>query len=150
MAYSMDPTISKVSGQLKTGLVPSTDTGKSAALTLPEAYAIPKGSQHKDAAWKFIEYMTRPDTNKVLAKEIGILPIWVSLFSDPDLTAIYPFWADFQAQLPTARGLSKVTWYNDFVDITNAQLHKALAGEQTAQQALDSMASQLSKFNCVP
>jgi multiple sugar transport system substrate-binding protein len=94
--------------------------------------------------------MTSKDTNKTLAKEIGILPIWTELFSDPDLTAIYPYWKDFQAQLSTARGLTTVTWYSDFVDITNAELHKALGGEQTAQQALDNMASQLTKFNCVP
>lgn len=150
MAYTKDPTVSKVDGQISIGLVPSVEGGKSAALTLPEAYAIPKNSQHKEAAWKFIEYMTSKETNKVLAKEIGILPIWVDLFSDPDLTAIYPYWKDFQTQLSTARGLSKLTWYSDLVDISTAELHKALAGEQTPQQALDNMASQLSQFNCVP
>lgn len=150
LSYTTDTTISNVSGQIKIGLVPSTATGSSAALTLPEAYAIPTGSQHKEAAWKFIQYMTSKETDKKLAQEIGILPIWVDLFSDPDLTSLYPFWADFQAQLSTARGLSKITWYSDFVDISNAELHKALGGEQTAQQALDNTASQLSSFNCVP
>ncbi len=150
MAYTEDTSISSVAGQVKTGLVPTTATGSSAALTLPEAYAIPTGSKHKEAAWKFIQYMTSKETDKILAKEIGILPIWVDLFSDPELTSVYPFWADFQAQLSTAKGLTKVTWYSDFVDISNAELHKALAGEQTAQEALDNTASQLSQFNCVP
>lgn len=149
-AYTEDETISKVAGQIEVGVVPSAENGATAALTLPEAYAIPTGSQHKEAAWKFIEYMTSKETNKVLAQEIGVLPIWVDLFSDPDLTALYPQWADFQAQLTSARGLSKLTWYSDLVDISTAELHKALAGEQTAQEALDNMASQLSDFNCVP
>jgi len=149
-AYTEDTTLSNVAGQIKIGLVPTTATGSSAALTLPEAYAIPTGSQHKEAAWKFIEYMTSKDTDKKLAQDIGILPIWVDLFSDPDLTTLYPYWADFQAQLSTARGLSKLTWYSDFVDISNAELHKALAGEQTAQEALDNTAAQLQEFNCVP
>ena len=150
MAYTKDPTVSNVDGQISIGLVPAADNGKSAALTLPEAYAIPVNSQHKEAAWKFIEYMTSKETNKELAQEIGILPIWVDLFSDPDLTSIYPFWKDFQAQLATARGLSKLTWYSDLVDISTAELHKALSGKQTAQQALDNMASQLSSYNCTP
>lgn len=150
MAYTKDPTISKVDGQIESGLVPAVEGGKSAALTLPEAYAIPVNSQHKDAAWKFIQYMTSKETNKKLAQEIGILPIWVDQYSDPELTTLYPYWKDFQAQLTTARGLTKVTWYSDFVDISTAELHKALAGEQTAQKALDNMASQLSKYNCVP
>jgi multiple sugar transport system substrate-binding protein len=148
--YTNDASISNVSGQIKTGLVPKTASGSSAALTLPEAYAIPVNSQHKDAAWKFINYMTSKESNKVLAKDIGILPIWTDLFADPELTALYPYWADFQAQLSSARGLSTITWYSDFVDISNAELHKTLAGKQTAQEALDNMASQLSNFNCVP
>jgi multiple sugar transport system substrate-binding protein len=150
MSYTKDPTLSKVDGQVKVGLVPTVEGGKSAALTLPEAYAIPTNSKHKDAAWKFIKYMTSKETNKKLAQEIGVLPIWVDLYSDADLTTIYPFWKDFQAQLTTARGLSKLTWYSDFVDISTAELHKALSGGQTAQEALDNMASQLSKYKCVP
>jgi len=150
MAYTKDPAVSQVDGQIKVGLVPGVEAGQSAALTLPEAYAIPSGSQHKEAAWKFIEYMTSKETNKVLASEIGLLPIWVDLYADPDLTAKYPFWADFQAQLQTARGLSKLTWYGDFVDISTAEVHKALAGEQTAQQALDNMAAGLAQFECKP
>lgn len=150
MAYTKDPTVSKVDGQVKIGLVPGAEAGKSAALTLPEAYAIPANSKNKEAAWKFIEFMTSKDTNKLLAKEIGVLPIWVDLYSDPELTAVYPFWADFQTQLASARGLSKLTWYSDLVDISTAELHKALSGAQTAQEALDNMASQLSDYNCVP
>ena len=150
MAYTKDPAVSQVDGQIKVGLVPGVEAGQSAALTLPEAYAIPSGSQHKEAAWNFIEYMTSKETNKVLASEIGLLPIWVDLYADPDLTAKYPFWADFQAQLQTARGLSKLTWYGDFVDISTAEVHKALAGEQTAQQALDNMAAGLAQFECKP
>lgn len=150
MAYTADETISSVSGKINTGLVPKTDTGTGIALTLPEAYAIPVGSQHKEAAWKFIEFMTSKDTNRYLAKEIGALPIWVDLFSDPELVGLYPYWADFQAQLSSAVGLPKVTWYSDFVDISNAEFHKALAGEQTPKEALDNMASQLSQYNCVP
>jgi multiple sugar transport system substrate-binding protein len=150
MAYTKDPSVSNVEGQIEVGLVPGAEAGMSAALTLPEAYAIPSGSQHKEAAWKFIEFMTSKETNKVLAQEIGLLPIWVDLYADPGLTANYPFWADFQAQLETARGLSKLTWYGDFVDISTSEVHKALAGEQTAQQALDNMASGLSQFECKP
>ncbi len=149
MAYANDPTLSKVVDEIKTGIVPSTATGGSAALTLPEAYAIPVNSKHKEAAGKFIAYMTSKDSNKELAKSIGILPIWTDLFADPELTQLYPYWSDFQGQLATARGLTTVTWYSDFVDISNAEIHKALAGEQTAQQALDNTASQLSKYNCV-
>ncbi|MDI6770651.1 MAG: sugar ABC transporter substrate-binding protein [Anaerolineales bacterium] len=150
MAYANDPNVSTVVDQIKVGLVPGVTAGQSAALTLPEAYAIPIGSEHKEAAWKFIEFMTSKDTNKALANEIGLLPIWVDLYTDPELIAKYPFWADFSSQLSTARGLSTLTWYGDFVDISTAEIHKALAGKQTAQQALDNIAAGLSQFACKP
>ena len=149
MKYANDPEKSNVVGQVKVALVPGAEVGQSAALTLPEAYAVPTNSKHKEAAWKFIEFMTSRETNKTLAKQIGLLPIWVDLYTEPELTALYPYWADFAAQLPTTRGLSTITWYGDFVDISTAEVHKALTGEQTAQQALDAMAKGLAQFECV-
>ncbi len=149
MAYANDATISNVVGQVQVGLVPGAEAGQSASLTLPEAYAIPANSRHKEAAWKFIEFMTSRETNKQLAKEIGLLPIWVNLYTEPELAALYPFWVGFSAQLNTARGLSTLTWYGDFVDVAIAEVHKALTGGQTAQQALDAMAAGLAEFECV-
>jgi len=146
VAFANDANASSVVGEVEVGLVPA--GGKS--LTLPEAFAIPANSQHKEAAWKFIEYMTSKESNVVIAKEIGLLPIWVDLFTDPELTEMYPHWASFYAQLDNVRGLSTLTWYGDFVDIGQTEFHKALAGEQTAQEALDNMASGLAEFECVP
>jgi multiple sugar transport system substrate-binding protein len=149
MAYANDESLSNVVGQVEVGLAPGAEPGMSASLTLPEAYAIPANSQHKEAAWKFIEYMTSVETNKILAEEIGLLPIWVDLYTDPELTALYPEWAEFSAQLDTARGLSTLTWYGDFVDIAAVEIQKALNGEQTAQEALDATAAGLADFECV-
>lgn len=149
MSYANDSSISNIVDQVEVGLVPGVEAGQSAALTLPEAYAIPANSKHKEAAAKFIEFMTSRETNKLLAKEIGLLPIWVDLYTDPELVELYPFWADFSEQLATARGLSTLTWYGDFVDIAAAEVHAALAGQQSAQEALDAMAKGLSEFECV-
>lgn len=150
MAYANDPAQSAVVDQVAVGLVPGAEPGTSATLTLPEAYAIPVNSQHKEAAWRFIAYMTSRESNIFLAKEIGLLPIWVDLYTDEELTALYPFWADFAAQLETARGLSTLTWYGDFVDVAQIEVHAALAGEKTPQEALDAMAEGLAEFSCVP
>lgn len=149
LAYANNPELSKVVGQVQVGLVPGARAGQSAALTLPEAYAIPANSKHKEAAWKFIEFMTSRETNQILAEQIGLLPVWVNLYTDPGLVERYPFWADFSDQLATARGLSTLTWYGDFVDVAAAEVHAALAGQRSAQEALDAMAQRLSEFECV-
>jgi len=146
MAYAQDPAKSKVAGQVKVGLVPGAKPGVSAALTLPEAYAIPKGSRNKANAWKFIEYMTSKETNKKLAQQIGILPIWTSQYTDKDLVKLYPYWADFSKQMASAQGLSVLTWYNNFVDVCIAETQKMLSGKTTPQQTLDEMAGLLKDY----
>lgn len=150
MAYANNPEVSDVVGQIKVAMVPGAEEGMTAALTLPEAYAIPVGSKHKEAAWKFIEYMTSKETNKVLAKEIGLLPIWVDLYTDPELLELYPHWKDFAKQIETARGLSTLTWYGDFVEACITEVQKALMGKVTAKEALDTMAKVLKDYECVP
>ena len=146
LPFANDETVSSVTGEIEVGLVPSGGM----ALTLPEAFAIPANSEHKEAAWKFIEYMTSVESNVVIAKEIGLLPIWVDLYADPELTEKYPYWAEFYTQLDNVRGLSTLTWYGDFVDIGQTEVHKALAGKQSAQEALDNMATGLAEFECIP
>jgi multiple sugar transport system substrate-binding protein len=145
-AFAEDDTLSSVQGEINIGTVPE----GAPSLTLPEAFAIPANSEHKDAAWKFIEYMTSEDTNRFMANELGMLPIWVDLYTDADLVAKYPEWEAFSRQLGSVRGLSTLTWYGDLVDISTAEIHKALGGAQTAQEALDAIASGLEEFNCVP
>jgi len=146
MSYAQDPARSKVIGQVKVGLVPGGKVGTSAALTLPEAYAIPKGSTNKANAWKFIEFMTSRETNKKLAQQIGILPIWSGQYTDSDLVKLYPYWADFSKQMASAKGLAVLTWYNNFVDVCIPETQKMLSGKLTPKDALNEMAGLLKDY----
>lgn len=150
MAYVEDEKVSNVKGQVKVVNVPGAKKGMTATLTLPEAYAIPTGSQHKKATWKFIEFMTSRKTNKILAQKIGTLPIWEDLYTDPELVKVYPYWADFSSQINTARGLSILTWYGNFAEANIPVIQEMLAGKITPQEALDKMAELLSDYRCKP
>ncbi|HEY9594213.1 MAG TPA: sugar ABC transporter substrate-binding protein [Spirochaetia bacterium] len=150
MAYAQDPTKSKVVNQIKIAPVPGGKAGISAALTLPEAYAIAKGSKNKANAWKFIQYMTSKETNKKLAQQIGLIPIWTSLYTDKDLVKLYPYWADFSRQLATAQGLSVLTWYNNFVDVCLPEMQKMLSDKATPQDTLNEMADLLKDYAGTP
>jgi multiple sugar transport system substrate-binding protein len=82
-AFAEDDALSSIQGELAIGTVPA----GAPSLTLPEGFAIPANSENKEAAWKFVEYMTSVDTNRFMAEQIGMLPIWVDLYTDPDLVA---------------------------------------------------------------
>ncbi|MFQ5854257.1 MAG: extracellular solute-binding protein [Anaerolineae bacterium] len=149
-AFAQDESLSKIVGKVKVGLVPGKEPGMSAALALPEAMAIPKNSKHKEAAWKFIEFMTSKPVNKLMALEIGAIPIYVDLYNDPELVDRYPYWKEFGAQLDTAQGLMQTTWLDQWGQVTMVEIQKALAGHQTAQEALDAIYAETGEFEGQP
>jgi multiple sugar transport system substrate-binding protein len=147
---AQDAKLSKVVGKVKVGLVPGSKEGVSGALALPEAMSIPKNSKHKEAAWKFIEFMTNKQTNKMMADQIGAIPIYGDLYNDPDLLTKYPYWKEYGAQLATAQGLMKVTWLDQWGQIAMVEIQKCLAGKQTAQQAVEAIYNQTKDFEGQP
>jgi len=136
-AYSNDPSVSKIVGEIEVAeWIPAAREEFQATLTLPEALAIPATSQHKEAAWKYIEYMTSPEREKERALEIGTLPTWKDLFTDPDLLAQYPYWKYFGEQALYAKGHPKLTWFDEWAVNEQIEVQNALMGKKTPEQAL--------------
>lgn len=111
-------------------------------LTLPEAMAIPKTSQHKEAAWKYIEYMSSKELDKERCLALGSLPIWTELLTDADLLAKFPFWENFSKQIGYAKGLPNVLWYDEFVNILTIESQKILLGQVSVDEGLASIQAQ--------
>ncbi len=149
-AYAQDPELSQIVGQVGIALVPGKEEGMTAALTLPEAFSIPIKAKNKELSWKLIEFLGSRDVNKRMALEIGALPIYIDMYTDPDLLELYPFWEDFSVQMDTARGLTQVTWYTTFAEVMGVEVQAALAGEKTAQEALDAGAEALAEYDGKP
>lgn len=57
--------------------------------------AIPSYSKHKDAAWKFITYMSSPKQNSLLCQKYGPLPVHASTFKDDPFfsSGVYQAWS---------------------------------------------------------
>jgi multiple sugar transport system substrate-binding protein len=149
-SYAQDSTKSSVVGQVEVAsYLPAKDAKLQTTLTLPEAFAIPKTSAHKQAAWKYIQYMISADKDKERATEIGSLPLFNSLYKDPGLLKLYPYWEQFGKQSSVARALPLVDWYDELVQTTIVDIQKMLLGSQTPQATADSLAAYLKgkKYN---
>ncbi len=143
-SYANDPTKSKVVGDVKVAeWLPAQSSQFQTTLTLPEAFAIPKASKNKKAAWSYIQYMISEQRDKERALDIGSLPLFKNLYTDPQLTKLYPYWAQFGKQSSVARALPLVDWYDELVQTTIVAVQKMLLGSQTAQQVADTLASYL-------
>jgi multiple sugar transport system substrate-binding protein len=138
-----DPKQSKIVGEIavapySVGL----NENSKAVLTLPEAMAIPKNSKHKDAAWKYIQYMSTKEFDKSRAQAIGGLPIWTEMYNDADLLKLYPYWKDFGAQSEHARGLPDLTWFDQYQNLVSVESQKMLMGQITTEQGLKNIDEQ--------
>ena len=132
--------------------------GKWAAAPLPEGSAgcattiagdslvLFKGGKNQDAAWKWIEFLSKPDnvaqwTYK--SKGSTLLPPRTSLLESADLQKSKPILKGFAEAMPC--GVSNVIANPDWPKIEeklNEQLGKAMYGEQSASAALDNAAGE--------
>ncbi len=111
-------------------------------LTLPEAMSITSTSQHKDAAWKYIEFMSSRDVEREKCLKLGALPIWTDLLTDPELLEMFPYWKNFSNQIGKATGLPSVLWYDEFVEVLTVESQRILLGEVSVDEGLASMQKQ--------
>lgn len=141
-SYANDPKKSKVVGQIAVATtLPASKPGLQATLTLPEAFAIPRTSANKSAAWKYIQYMISPERDKERALRIGSLPLFKSLYADPELLKLYPYWEQFAKQSAVARPLPLVDWYDELVNTTISDVQEMFVGMKTPQGAADHIAA---------
>ncbi|MGE0075313.1 MAG: sugar ABC transporter substrate-binding protein [Sphaerochaetaceae bacterium] len=140
-SYANDPSMSSVVGQVEVASwLPGKTTDVQATLTLPEAFAIPKTSENKDAAWKYIEYMISAEKDKERSLQIGSLPMFSDAYEDPELLAKYPHWIQFGAQSEVARALPLVSWYDELVEKTIVVVQQMFQGSRTPAEAADEIA----------
>ena len=140
-SYANDPEKSQVVGQIEVAKgLPAERENLQATLTLPEAFAIPRTSANKDAAWKYIQFMISQEKDKERAREIGSLPLFSSLYNDAELLAKYPYWKQFGIQSEAARPLPLVDWYDELVNVSIVALQEMFLDQKTPQGAADAIA----------
>ena len=142
-ASANDPSVSNIVDQ--TDVAPTAISGDGTTpcvLTLPEAMAIPKTSKNKDAAWKYIEFMSSKDFDKEKCETIGALPVYTDLFADADLLASYPYWEQFGTQSENAKGLPDLLWFDEFSNVVQIESINIITGGESVEDGLASMQSQ--------
>jgi multiple sugar transport system substrate-binding protein len=144
-ADANNPEVSNIVGQIAVADHVLSDGSNQVVLTLPEAMAIPKTSKNKEAAWKYIEYMTSREFDKEKAVAIGALPVWSELYNDQELLAMYPYWEQFGKQSEFARGLPDLLWYDELSNIMVVESQKILLKRISVEDGLKSMQEQCEK-----
>ncbi len=125
----------------KVGIKPMVHArGAASAATLGGwGLGISKFSTKKEAAWKFIDFATSPDMQKLFHMKKGAIPTRRSLFEDKDILAQSPHYTDLYNILLKARPRPVHPRYAEISDIMQRHVSSALVGMEKPEEAIRRM-----------
>lgn len=148
-----DPKQSKVMGKLGWMLTPPARqmVGKRIGGYFSTwSLVIPKNSANKEAAWRYVRALLLPE-NQVLMAQVGNDPVRRSTYQSKEVLALYAERGASVLATLTQKGLDRASppWpvgtpnCAKLIDVLGEEVHRALRGVATAQQAMNSAAEQI-------
>jgi multiple sugar transport system substrate-binding protein len=95
-------------------------------------------SKNKDAAWKFVEFAARPETQALWYKTVADLPANKAAWDSGELAAQEDLKV-FRTQLDDAKSAPSVATWEQFATKMNDQIERAALGRSTPQEAAAAM-----------
>jgi multiple sugar transport system substrate-binding protein len=136
-ALMQDTAASRVAGRYAVATMPAAPGGRPTATLGGAQLAINANSDHPDAAWAVIEYLTRPAQMLERARVVGQFPTRPALYDDPALAralTIPPGQAREVIEHAVPRPVTPV--YTELSEILQIDLHRALTRQQEPAAAL--------------
>jgi multiple sugar transport system substrate-binding protein len=136
---------SKVAGRFAVAPMPAAPSGEPTAALGGSLLAINARSEHPEAAWAVIDYLTRPAQMRERAVQVGQYPPRRSLYQDGSglqgrlaipLTAI-------RRVIERARPRPVTPVYSELSGLLQVRLHEALSGQRSPGEALSMAAREM-------
>lgn len=132
-----DSSGSRVSGRFSVAPMPAAEGGSPTAAIGGAQLAINRRTEHPEAAWAVIEYLTRPEQMRERARVVGQFPTRSGVYDDPDLAsglAIPPATVRRIIEHAIPRPVTPV--YTQLSEILQIHLHRALTRQTEPEPAL--------------
>jgi multiple sugar transport system substrate-binding protein len=136
---------SRVAGKFAVVPMPAAPGGSPSAALGGQQIAINAFSEHPDLAYRLLAYLTAPEQMVERVRIAGNLPPNRALYDKPELRANLPIPADQIRQVlehATPRPVTPI--YSQLSELLQIQLHRALTGQATPDDALHEAARQMS------
>lgn len=146
-ALAQDQAQSKIIDKVAIAPLPAGDAGSAAALG-GWMGGINKFTKHPKEAWEFLKFMTGPEGQKISAVDGGLAPTYLPVFEDDDVKKASPLFAnkDFINGVSAAVSRPTSPIYPKISEVIQIEVSKALAGQQTAEQAVQSMETKMKEL----
>ncbi|HYZ06753.1 MAG TPA: ABC transporter substrate-binding protein [Rubrobacter sp.] len=99
-----------------------------------------------DATWKFIQFLTAPEQQKIRAVEGAYLPTRTALYSDPEIQEKVPVVPLAQEALQHTRPRPVSPYYSDMSLEMAEQFNASLSGDISPEEAARTLKEQLERF----
>ncbi len=145
-AIANDSARSKVAGKVAVAPVLATTGQTGHGCTGGWVLAINAYSQHKDAAWTFIDYMLSKDTQTSLALNAGLVSSRPDVVNDPTVQAKVPYFKQIGAILNAGKNRPTLKNYNQFTTPLQAAINAVLSNQGSPADALRGVQTQVSSL----
>ncbi|HSM80041.1 MAG TPA: ABC transporter substrate-binding protein [Nodosilinea sp.] len=105
-------------------------------------FGISSATPHPDEAWRVVEYFTSPGPMKQFVTEFAYVPSRRALFTDPDVLAEFPHFAQLLEVAETAVPRPPVGQYAQLSDILQRYLSATISGQMTPEVAMQRAAGE--------
>ncbi|MFL5404029.1 MAG: ABC transporter substrate-binding protein [Gemmatimonadales bacterium] len=132
-----DSSQSRVAGKFAVAPLPAGPGGSPTAAIGGAQLAINRHTEHPEAAWAVVDYLTRPEQMRERARVVGQFPTRFGVYDDPELAsglAIPPAMVRRIIEHAVPRPVSPV--YTQLSEILQIQLHRALTRQAEPAAAL--------------
>jgi len=139
---AQDPANSKIVGKLGGALLPAGPAG-TASIDGTDAWTIAATSKNQDLAVKLIEFYLDAEVQKRQVIDTGWLPIRLSVLADPEVQKAAPNAAAVLEQATHPYDSFVTPDYTQVTTAIGTEIQKALAGSQSAKDAIQASADQV-------
>lgn len=134
---------SRVKGKIGVAELPHDQGGKSATCIGGWQVAVSAYSKSKQEAVKFARYLSSPEVSKQQAILASHLPVFPSVYKDPDVLKANPWFAEALPVVEGAKSRPVSHQYPQISDAIRGNMNAYLAGTKTTDSALADMKSRL-------
>ncbi|HEU4743250.1 MAG TPA: ABC transporter substrate-binding protein [Meiothermus sp.] len=126
---------SQVKGKIGVVPLPKFEGGRSASCLGGWQWTISDFSKNKAQAYKLTRFLSSPEVSKILAIDASNLPVFPSLYKDPDVLKANPWFADALPIVQNARARPVHPRYTEIADVMRKGLNAVLARTKTPDAA---------------
>lgn len=134
---------SKVKGKIGVAQLPHDQGSRSATCIGGWQLAVSAFSKHKPEAVKFVRYLSSPEVSKMQAILASHMPVFPSVYKDPEVLKANPWFADALPVVEGAKSRPVTPQYPQVSDVIRSNMNAYLAGTKTTDVALSDMKSRL-------